>query len=95
MNVDSINTVDDYSKETLSALCELIEQSTTLEHLIYREAEMDEVWRILDLAITDSRTPSADLPKLVEAREIIMQVHDLIGVDEDVVAAAEKLKTLF
>jgi hypothetical protein len=62
--------------------------------LIYREAEMDEVWRILDLAITDPRTHSADLPMLEKIREVIMQVHDLIGVDEDVAAAAERLRTL-
>ena len=58
MDPDDINAVEDYSPETLTKLSDALERSTSREHFIYREAELDDLWRVLDTALNEARRDS-------------------------------------
>jgi hypothetical protein len=86
MNLDELHSVEDLSKATLLALSDRIARSTSEEQFIYRECEIDELWRLLGPA----HAPSDN----VALRAAVMEVHDLVGVDGDPKRAAERLREL-
>jgi hypothetical protein len=97
VNPDEVYEIEDYSAQTLQAQIERLLVGNTPEQLIYRECELDEIWRLLDLDITSLRATggSADeLARLQRLRDIVMQAHDLVGVDGKPAAAAERLREL-
>jgi hypothetical protein len=86
MELDRLHPVEDLSRRTLLDLSARIAASTTEEQLVYRECEVDELWRLLGPA----HAAGDNLP----LREAVMEVHDLIGVDGDVQRAAARLRSI-
>ncbi len=78
VNPAHIVTVTDFSPETLSSIIEHLEQSTSFEHLVYREAELDAIWSATSFFLTQARDPTerATLSRLHQAAH---QAHDLVG----------------
>lgn len=46
VNPDHIVSVQDFSQDTLRNVIAHLKASTTFEHLVYREAELDAIWTI-------------------------------------------------
>ena len=93
--ISETNEIDAFDAQSLTALIARLERSHSLEHLIYREAELDEVWRLVDGALREARRQRAggEAVALLEAlKTMIFKVHDLVGVDEDPKAAAVELR---
>jgi len=94
---NELHEIVDFSSSTLQAEIERLLASGSPEQLIYRECELDELWRLLDLEIANLRASSSvspDLPRLLAWRESIMRAHDLVGVEGDPARAAAGLRTL-
>ncbi|SIT48819.1 conserved hypothetical protein [Paraburkholderia piptadeniae] len=94
MNVDDLHSIEDYLPETLRQIIERVENSRTFEQMIYRESELDEVWRLLDNDIAGAARNAANPAKgqnLVALRELIIEAHDLIGNESNTVDARERL----
>lgn len=77
IKADRIVIVDDTSVETLRNIQAHLRISSTFEHCAYREAELDEVWRLLDMRLRVAS--GAELDHLARMREVIWQAHDLVG----------------
>ena len=87
-DVDSTVDLVDYRADTLLRTAQRIGASKTTEQMIYREAELDEVWRLIDM---DRAQAPADSPRhgeLGRLLELVRRAHDLVGQDEDASAAA-------
>ena len=96
MDPDEIHPVEDYLPETLATLSDALERSTSREHFIYREAELDDLWRVLDTALGEARRDSraaARVEQLEQLRALTMRAHDLVGSDEQPREAAAVLRT--
>lgn len=94
--LDDINDIDDWSQITIWALIDRIQKSSTFEHSIYRETEIDELWRILDIASANAvREGLSEAADLLSLKAIAMQAHDLIGVEGKLAQAADLLKNHF
>ncbi|WP_322060634.1 hypothetical protein [Paraburkholderia sp. J63] len=94
MHAEDLTSIDDYSAATLRGLAERIGLSSEVEHMIYRESELDEVWRLLDADVAGaSRNGLGDAPlqRLLTLRELVIEAHDLIGNDADTAGARERL----
>lgn len=95
MTVDDIHSIEDYSPETLRELIRRIESSRTLEHMIYRESELDEIWRLLDndivAAATRQGSNAPEVQNLIALRGLIVEAHDFIGHDSNTVDACDRL----
>lgn len=64
--------------------------------MIYREAELDEVWRLIDGAMRGLRAAGGSeeaVAILQRLSEAVMRAHDFIGVDSDVTKAAAALRS--
>lgn len=99
MSIDpnELHEIADFSAATLQAQAQRLLASSSPEHLIYRECELDEIWRLLDLEIASQRAsgvPAAELAYLESLRAAIMQAHDLVGIDGDPRSAALRLRDL-
>jgi hypothetical protein len=91
MDLDTCNAVPDASDATLRTLAGLIAASTTEEHMVYRETELDEVWRLL------KTQRDADPAALDERAAAVHDIHDMIAVTVDpavTAAAAARLRAL-
>ena len=96
MDPDCVRAVEDYSAETILALSAVLDRSTTREHLVYREAELDDLWRIIDTALTASRRDSraaALSERLQRLLALTIEAHDLVGSAELPREAAARLRT--
>jgi hypothetical protein len=94
-DIDRLHDVEDFTEKSLRALIRRIERSRTPEHMVYREAELDEVWRLVDGALRELRAGggSEDAAAIMERlRAIVMRAHDFVGVDSDVAKAATELR---
>ncbi len=91
MDLDSLHPIPEVSRRTLDELIRRIERSKTPEQLVYRECEIDEVWRLLAPNIPDLRLPTPGLQADALKRAVI-EAHDLVGVDGNVAAAAAVLR---
>lgn len=95
MSLDDIHPVDDLSQITMRALVDRLQRSTTAEQLIYRETELDEMWRLADIALAEAeRNRGADRERLRRIKDAVMRAHDLVGVDMQPRAAADILRAL-
>lgn len=95
MDTDQVNEIEDLSDDTINSLVQRIERSNAVEQLIYRESEIDELWRLLggvNPAANVAEANGANPERIRALRAVIMEVHDLIGVDENPAAAAAKLR---
>ncbi|MGF6695730.1 hypothetical protein OKW38_000341 [Paraburkholderia sp. MM5496-R1] len=94
MNVNDIHSIEDYSPETLRELIGRVEKSSTFEHMIYRESELDEVWRLLDNDIVAAARQGSnvrEVQNLAALRNLIVEAHDFIGNDSNTVDARDRL----
>jgi len=94
MDLEDAMDVEGFDAATLLAIAERIELSRRPEHLIYRESELDEVWRLLDLTLCAEREtmPGEVRDALVLLRAQVVEAHDLIGIDSQPAAAARRLR---
>jgi hypothetical protein len=83
MDANCCHDIDDTSDETLRILSDLIEVSRTDEQMIYREAEIDELWRLL-------RSTKASAATIAT----VMKVHDLLEQPGNAREAAKRLRAL-
>jgi len=70
--------VMDCSPETLAAILQQFEISTTFEHFVHREAELDAIWSLTDFLLrfgTDSGARAA----IAELHRAVHRAHDLLG----------------
>jgi uncharacterized protein YfkK (UPF0435 family) len=96
VSLDDIHDVDDYSEITVRAMIGRLQRSSSPEHLIYRETELDEMWRVVDIAVLAAQQIAApELDRLTSIRNIVQKAHDLVGVDSQPLAAAEELRKIW
>jgi hypothetical protein len=93
MDLDSLHPIPELSRWTLRELIRRIERSKTEEQLVYRECEIDEVWRLLGPNMSD---PQPDIDRLPRdaLKRAVLEAHDLVGVDSNVEAAAAALRAV-
>ena len=92
---DQLNEVQSLDESQFNALIHRLENTRTVEQMIYREAELDEVWRYVDAALRDAvkQGGSAELTDVLKAlRQAVHKVHDLVGDDNDAGRAAQELR---
>lgn len=92
VDLDDIHDVDDYSDATLRAMIDRLERSTTEEQFIYRETELDEMWRLVDIRLTQAE--GEERAALLVLKEAIMRAHDLVGMEGKPMDAARLLRAL-
>ena len=95
MSPDDVCPVEDFSAATLAALIDVLERSTTREHFVYREAELDDLWRVIDTASRAARNDTRERERAVfleELQVIAVEAHDLVGADERPLEAAARLR---
>lgn len=87
--------IDDFSDETLRNIVAHLEESTTFEHFVYRESELDEVCRLVDDALRggQGRTDERQRARWQIVFEAARDAHDLVGVEEPA-RAAERLRQI-
>lgn len=95
--IDRLHVFAELTDQSVLALVARIERSSTPEHMIYRECELDEAWRLLDSAVRNVRALGGEgaaeaLETLDGLRAIVIKAHDLVGVDGDVKGAASELR---
>ena len=95
MNPDHLVPVEDFSEETLRSIVAHLDVSTTFEHFVYRESELDEVCRLVDDALQgghgrDDEQRRARWQVIFDAAR---DAHDLVGT-EDPERAAERLRQI-
>jgi len=83
----------DCSPETLAAILQQFEISTTFEHFVYRESELDEVCRLVDDALRggQGRVDEPQRARWQIVFDAAVDAHDLVGVEEPA-RAAERLR---
>lgn len=91
MNPVSIVSVEDLSDDTLRQIISHLEISREFEHYIHREAELDGVWRLADMALKDE-TDERKRAWLRARLDIAMEAHDLVA-DSRPQDAADRLKS--
>ncbi len=95
MTPDDICPVEDYSPGTLAVMIEALERSTTREHFVYREAELDDLWRVVDTALRAARRDTRERERallLERLQAIAQEAHDLVGAAERPNEAAARLR---
>jgi hypothetical protein len=93
--IDTPHPIPDMSRPVMLQLIERIKKSRTDEQLVYRESEIDELWMLLDAAISEARWvggKSAEIARMEAFKAVVMEVHDLVAVERDVGAAATRLR---
>lgn len=94
LNLNDWLPIHDFSNDTLFIVAQRLERSTTRRHAIAREAELDDLWRYVQAALSDARrerptSPQADaLERLFTA---VTEAHDLTG-DGHALEAAARLR---
>jgi hypothetical protein len=95
MNPAHLVPVEDFSEETLRNLVAHLEESTTFEHFVYRESELDEVCRLVDDALQggQGRVDEQQRGRWQDIFNAARDAHDLVG-SEDPERAAERLRQI-
>jgi hypothetical protein len=93
---DELHDIADCGPEAMRALAERIRASRTEMELVYRETEMDELWRWADVALVQAsfRAQATPATHWKETRDELMRIHDTVGVDRDPARAAHALIAL-
>lgn len=97
VRADELHDILDCRPNTLRALADRIHASFDDMALIYRETEIDEVWRWVDVGLIQAeyiRAPTAEITHWRAFKAEVMRIHDLIGIDVDSQAAVASLKAL-
>jgi hypothetical protein len=95
VNPDHLVPVEDFSEETLRNIVAHLEASTTFEHFVYRESELDEVCRLVDDALQggQGRVDEQQRARWQIIFDAARDAHDLVGVEEPE-RAAERLRQI-
>ena len=95
MNPDHLVPVEDFSEETLRNIVAHLEASTTFEHFVYRESELDEVCRLVDDVLREGmrRVDAEQRARWQLIFEAARDAHDLVGIEEPE-RAAERLRQI-
>jgi len=95
MNPDHLVPVEDLSEETLRNIVAHLEASTTFEHFVYRESELDEVCRLVDDVLRGGmrRVDAEQRARWQLIFEAARDAHDLVGIEEPE-RAAERLRQI-
>ncbi len=94
---DELHDIFNINRQTLLDLADRVEVSEQDMRQIYRETELDEAWRLVDIALADSthkRATSEVIAHWVSVKNEMMAIHDLVGVDSNLRTAAERLRYL-
>jgi hypothetical protein len=94
MDPTRIVSIQDYTPATLQAVIAQLEGSTTLDHLVYRESELDALWSLLERELRQARQgggSGARISELCSLFAAAQDAHDLVGAD-DPAAAARRLR---
>ena len=86
VNPADILPVSDFSPPTLKAIIAHLEASTTFEHLVYREAELDAIWSITGFVLAQRPKPEHQ-DAVRRLREHARMAHDLVGEAQPLEAA--------
>lgn len=82
LDLDSIAPVENFSDLTIQTLADRLQRSRTDEQCIYRECELDELWRLIDIAVRngdpDGLRSGEQLRRMQQA---VHRAHDLAGME--------------
>ncbi|MCW3838334.1 hypothetical protein ACFQ1E_20005 [Sphingomonas canadensis] len=93
MDLDSILPIENMSDLTIQTLVDRIQRSRTDEQFIYRESELDELWRLVDIALRAGDPDGLrDAAQLRQMRDAIHRAHDLVGMEGKPAEAAAALR---
>jgi hypothetical protein len=82
-NPSHVVRVEELAPATVKTIIAQIEASTTGDHLVYRESELDALWSLADMAVRRSE------PGAVALRDLLWSAHDLVGEGRCEAAIAE------
>lgn len=92
---DELHDVLDCSAPTLRALAARIDASDTEMRLVYRETELDELWRWAEVALAQMQRDGAAAQRYwTDVRDEVMRIHDLVGIETDRIGASQALRAL-
>jgi uncharacterized protein (UPF0548 family) len=97
VRADELHDVLDCGSATLRTLADRIEASSEDMALIYRETEIDELWRWVDVGLGQAEYLRAAPTQIAHWRALkaeVMRIHDLVGIDLDTDAAVASLRAL-
>ena len=78
VNPDHIVSVKDFSQDTLRNVIAHLKASTTFEHLVYREAELDAIWTITGFFLANE--PASSFRDAVgRLHACAEKAHDLVA----------------
>jgi hypothetical protein len=84
-DVDKVVWMDDISVRTLIKLVERLEATVEMEQFIFREAEMDDVYRQADTdwrrAVREQLAPDV-VAGLERVRSLVFAAHDFVGLGQ-------------
>ena len=93
MDLDDILPVENFSDLTIQTLADRLQRTRTAEQCIYRESELDEVWRLIDIAVRSGDPDGLrDNETLRMMRDAVHRAHDLVGMESKPVEAAAALR---
>jgi hypothetical protein len=94
MDPTRIVPIQDYTPATLRAVVAQLEGSTTVDHLVYRESELDALWTLLDREVQMAQRNGEGEDRIEELQRLFaaaQDAHDLVAA-EDPAAAARRLR---
>jgi len=90
----TLQPVKDCSAESIRALVELIERSSAPEHFLYREAELDDLWRQVQTSLAPGPTEPAERRRVEDMLAAVMDAHNLVADLKGPAAAARLSEVL-
>ncbi len=84
-------TVQDYTPATLEAVIAQLERSTSADHFVYRESELDALWSLLEVALRAARQRHAlatEVARLERLFQAVREAHDLVAAEAPLAAAS-------
>lgn len=93
MDLDDIIAVENFSDLTIQVLIDRLARTKSTEQCIYRESELDELWRLIDIALRAGDPDKLrDTETLRRMRDAVHKAHDLVGMENQPKEAAEALR---
>lgn len=80
VSASRVVVVEDFSSDTIENIIHHLEVSREFEHFVYREAELDAVWSLVEFQSRRSEGTVREL--LLELLAKLWQAHDLVGMEE-------------
>jgi len=93
VDLDDIIPVENFSDLTIQTLADRLQRTRTAEQCIYRETELDELWRLIDIAVRSGDPDGLrDSETLRRMRDAVHQAHDLVGMESKPLEASAALR---